>query len=156
MLQRLHGCLLFTAQSNTCGTSGLSYIWWKSIGVWYVSYDSTPCGGGSSYHPFCNESGWGDEEATVVCREQGFSYGLGSKYWYPTYRVLYFIVAFFCPGYVLVQPLPAAYRHIECDGSENRLADCDIGPVSFQECRYVGVVTQCSHGMKVASHTHCN
>ncbi|CAI7997925.1 hypothetical protein GBAR_LOCUS2277, partial [Geodia barretti] len=40
--------------------------------------------------------------------------------------------------------------HIECDGTENSLAECDIGPVSFEaECRFVAVVTQCSNAPPV-------
>lgn len=35
--------------------------------------------GCSRWGYFCQDSGWGDEEATVVCREQGFSYGLSGE-----------------------------------------------------------------------------
>ena len=31
-------------------------------------------------HPFCGNSGWGDEEASVVCRsERNTRYGIGGK-----------------------------------------------------------------------------
>ena len=31
-------------------------------------------------HPFCGNSGWGDEEASVVCRsERNMRYGIGRK-----------------------------------------------------------------------------
>ena len=48
--------------------------------MWYVSYNSSPCDGHTYYRPFCNGSGWGNEAATVACREEGFSFGLGSKF----------------------------------------------------------------------------
>ena len=47
--------------------------------MWYVRYDESPCTGPDMSRYFCEESGWGDKEATVVCREQGFMYGIGSK-----------------------------------------------------------------------------
>ena len=28
---------------------------------------------------FCEDSGWGNEEATVLCREQGYSYGISGE-----------------------------------------------------------------------------
>ena len=46
--------------------------------MWYIRYDSTPCNGLTPSRAFCEDSGWGDEEATVVCREQGYSFGSGS------------------------------------------------------------------------------
>ena len=47
--------------------------------MWYIRYDSTPCDGRTPPRRFCEDSGWGDEEATVVCREQlGYSFGSGS------------------------------------------------------------------------------
>ena len=41
-----------------------------------IRYNTWPC---SSPHwlPFCEESGWGDEEASVTCRQLGHSFGTG-------------------------------------------------------------------------------
>ena len=47
--------------------------------MWYITYDTTPCSGLTPARAFCEGSGWGNEEATVVCRESGFNYGLGSE-----------------------------------------------------------------------------
>ena len=45
--------------------------------MWLVRYTEPPCN--TVGHYFCQDSGWGSEEATVVCREQGYSYGIGSE-----------------------------------------------------------------------------
>ena len=48
-----------------------------------VFYTEFPCNT-SSHHPyyyrFCEESGWGNEEATVACRELGYLYGTACEY----------------------------------------------------------------------------
>ena len=47
-----------------------------------VRFNSQPCdviNHGLSY-PFCENSGWGDEEASVVCRSETYStYGIGGE-----------------------------------------------------------------------------
>ena len=52
------------------------------------------------------------------------------------------------PGYIQFNTYNDDYGHIECDGSEESLAECEIGPVSSEECEYVGVVNRCSTGMR--------
>ena len=47
--------------------------------VWLVRYNKWPCNPNWPWAAFCEDSGWGDEEATVVCREQGFLYGTGGE-----------------------------------------------------------------------------
>ena len=64
---------LNTAQSCKAG------LWlWDEPGTWIVSYNESPCVS-STPSFFCEDSGWGNKEATVVCREQGYLYGIGSK-----------------------------------------------------------------------------
>lgn len=74
------GLCLYTTGQPSCERSGVVFVWWDRLGVWYVRYDATPCDGHDTSRYICEDSGWGDEEATVVCREQGFMYGLGSEY----------------------------------------------------------------------------
>ena len=59
-----------TAQCN--GQSDISP--WEGIQlVWYK------CDSWMYYYYICQDSGWGDEEATVVCREQGYSHGTSGE-----------------------------------------------------------------------------
>ena len=51
---------------------------------WYMNdslevfYTEFPCNSSSHpYYRFCEGSGWGNEEATVACRELGYQYGIG-------------------------------------------------------------------------------
>ena len=45
-----------------------------------VLYTEFPCNISSHpYHIFCEDSGWGNEEATVACRGQGKEYGMGGE-----------------------------------------------------------------------------
>ena len=48
-----------------------------------VRYNNRPCDQDFSplqSHPFCGGSGWGDEEASVVCRsETNSKYGIGGE-----------------------------------------------------------------------------
>lgn len=44
----------------------------------YIRYNEQPCSR-IFWYPFCEDSGWGDEEATVVCRELGYSYGVSGE-----------------------------------------------------------------------------
>ena len=96
----------------------------------------------------------------MACREEGFIFGLGSKF--VALHVHRFVCAFHSKyfswsGYVLVESFRGTYGHIECDGTENSLAECDVGPVSFEaECRFVAVVTQCSNGMTNSRIMYCN
>ncbi|CAI8040766.1 hypothetical protein GBAR_LOCUS22668, partial [Geodia barretti] len=57
---------------------------------------------------FCQGSGWGDEEATVLCRELGYSHGVS--------------------GYIPTGAVPSLVKRIDCSGHENRLQDCVIEP----------------------------
>ena len=51
--------------------------------VYVVSFNSQPCGPSFDYNqslPFCENSGWGDKEASVACwNESKMRYGIGSK-----------------------------------------------------------------------------
>lgn len=47
--------------------------------MWLVSYNEKPCDRNSPWYVICEDSGWGDEEATVVCRERGYLNGIGGK-----------------------------------------------------------------------------
>ena len=40
------------------------------------------------------------------------------------------------------------YHHIECQGTEGALRECDIGDVTSDECSYVAVVSECSNCKK--------
>ena len=54
-------------------------------------------------------------------------------------------------------PYTGGYRHIECQGSETTLAECDIGLIShLQQCDYVAVVRQCSNGIIYSQYKLCN
>ena len=45
-----------------------------------VFYTEFPCNITSHpYYRFCEGSGWGNEEATVACRELGNQYGIGGE-----------------------------------------------------------------------------
>ena len=45
-----------------------------------VYYTEFPCNVTSHpYYTFCEGSDWGNEEATVACREQGYLYGIGGE-----------------------------------------------------------------------------
>ena len=59
-----------TAQCN--GQSDLT-AWGDVQVVWYK------CDSLYGWHYICGDSGWGDEEATVVCREHGYSHGTGGE-----------------------------------------------------------------------------
>ena len=48
-----------------------------------VRFNSQPCDVAFDYKqspPFCENSGWGDEEASVACRMKNSMYGIGSKF----------------------------------------------------------------------------
>ena len=60
--------------------------------VHIVRYNGQPCDESfnetQNSHPFCGDSGWGDEEAAVVCgKERDTLYGIGSKSLPVTYNV---------------------------------------------------------------------
>ena len=60
--------------------------------VYIVRYNGQACdenfNESQNSHPFCEDSGWGDEEAAVVCRiESNTLYGIGSKSLPVTYNV---------------------------------------------------------------------
>ena len=63
-----------------CEKGSVTFYLWEQVGLWIVSYDERPCDPHHTTLYFCENSGWGNEEATVVCREQGYLYGIGSKY----------------------------------------------------------------------------
>ena len=82
---------------------------------WYVRdslevfYTEFPCDNVTShpFYRFCEGSGWGNEEATVACREQGYQYGTGCEYIY--YHLDYIIVIasvlFRLPPYIVAHAL---------------------------------------------------
>ena len=51
---------------------------WDVVGSLLIRYNKEPCSG-LFWYPFCQNSGWGDEEATVACRELGYSYGVSGE-----------------------------------------------------------------------------
>ena len=58
--------------------------------VYIVRYNGQACdvnfNESQNSHPFCGDSGWGDEEAAVVCGiESDTLYGIGSKSLYLLY-----------------------------------------------------------------------
>ena len=69
---------IFAAQH--CEMSKFRLRYWDGVGVVVVFYTEFPCN--RTFHPFylfCEGSGWGNEEATVACREQGYQYGIGGE-----------------------------------------------------------------------------
>ena len=71
-------CLVsYTAQH--CEENKAVYTWLDEAGFWLVGYNEFPCKENHFFSSFCENSGWGNEEATVMCRELGYSYGVGSK-----------------------------------------------------------------------------
>ena len=60
--------------------------------VYIVRYNGQPCDDNfnetQNSHPFCGDSGWGDEEAAVVCGiESNTLYGIGRKSLPDTYNI---------------------------------------------------------------------
>ena len=55
----------------------------KESDLYLVRFNNQPCDTidySQSFLPFCENSGWGDEEASVVCRsERNTRYGTGRK-----------------------------------------------------------------------------
>ena len=49
-------------------------------------------------------------------------------------------------GYVKIEPYEHGYNHIECQGTEQALEECEIGEVTSQMCDHVAV-SQCSYGI---------
>ena len=48
--------------------------------MYLVTFNNQPCDQMPQSHPFCGNSGWGDEEASVVCRnERNSRYGIGGE-----------------------------------------------------------------------------
>jgi hypothetical protein len=76
-------------------------------------------------HPFCGGSGWGDEEASVVCRSELHSqFGIG--------------------GYVDVDPVEVGYSHVSCVGDEAGLDQCTaLSSETMAECSQAGIIRQC-------------
>ena len=64
-----HGLIFLTPLTAQC--NGQSYLS-AFEGVQLVSYT---CDSGNNWYYICGYSGWGDEEATVVCREHGYTSG---------------------------------------------------------------------------------
>ena len=62
-----------------CDKSSVTFSLWDQVGLWFVTYDEHPCDSDHMALYFCEDSGWGTEEATAVCREQGYLHGIGSK-----------------------------------------------------------------------------
>ena len=52
---------------------GLVHVGWNNRHEVQYQLDCT------TWAYFCEDAGWGDEEATVVCRELGYSYGVSGK-----------------------------------------------------------------------------
>ena len=65
--------------AQPCNRTKASLLWWDQLGTWIVSYNESPCDANSIPLYFCENSDWGNKEATVVCRELGYFYGIGSK-----------------------------------------------------------------------------
>ena len=63
---------------NTAQSCKAGLWWWDELGTWIVSYNESPCDDSIPLY-FCEDSGWGNKEATVVCRKLGYLYGIGSK-----------------------------------------------------------------------------
>ncbi|CAI8034438.1 hypothetical protein GBAR_LOCUS19387, partial [Geodia barretti] len=76
-------------------------------------------------HVFCEDSGWGDEEATVVCRDQLHShYGIG--------------------GYVHIDPMEVGLQYVNCSGSEGALEECAVAATTtMTQCSQAGIIRQC-------------
>ncbi|CAI8040768.1 hypothetical protein GBAR_LOCUS22670 [Geodia barretti] len=76
-------------------------------------------------HVFCEDSGWGDEEATVVCRDQLHShYGIG--------------------GYVHIDPMEVGLQYVNCSGSEGALEECAVAATTTKtQCSQAGIIRQC-------------
>ena len=73
--------LIVTYAAQQCEESNFIRQHWPGVNVWIVYYTEFPCN--TTSHPFyrfCEGSGWGNEEATVACREQGYQYGIGGEY----------------------------------------------------------------------------
>jgi len=68
-----HGLIFLTPLTALCNEqSDLSA--WDSVQL--VRYK---CDSWDYWYYICEDSGWGDEEATVVCREHGYSHGTGGE-----------------------------------------------------------------------------
>ena len=70
------------SEENDCLRTQLLPIENRGNTVYLVRYFNQSCAefDYSESHPFCGDSGWEDEEASVVCRsEKNSTYGIGSK-----------------------------------------------------------------------------
>ena len=142
-------CILVYTTAMPCDKSSVTFSLWDQVGLWLVTYDEHPCDPDHTALYFCEGSGWGNKEATVVCREQGYLYGIGSE--------LGIIIAtqslniqcintcyVLSLGYVQVVNPVRGYSNISCQGTEATLEECDIGDVS-ESCHFVAVVDHCSN-----------
>ena len=62
-------------QSEQCHEHIIMEPW---HGSQLIRYNPQPCTS-LLWYPFCEDSGWGDEEAYVVCRQLGFFSGTSGK-----------------------------------------------------------------------------
>jgi hypothetical protein len=71
---------------------------------------------------FCEDSGWGDEEANVVCKSKiNTTYGLGDYH------------------KIADTDYQVGYAHVYCKGDEERLEDCKVGNLTSHNCSYLGI-----------------
>ena len=62
--------------AQNCEESKFFLRGWAGVSV--VFYTEFPCNKTShAFYTFCEGSGWGNEEASVACREQWYEYGPG-------------------------------------------------------------------------------
>ncbi|CAI8047096.1 Neurotrypsin, partial [Geodia barretti] len=81
---------------------------------------------------FCEDSGWGDEEANVVCKSKiNTTYGLGVILLHIISHQI--IIGFADTDYQV------GYAHVYCKGDEERLEDCEVGNLTSHNCSYLGI-----------------
>ena len=106
-----------------------------------VRFNDQPCPPSQDYWVFCEGSDWGDEEATVVCKDSLHSeFGLGSEM---SLSQIYHLSLFFYTGYVGIE-VPyrdVGFSYISCNGSESGLEDCQVGNLTTHNCTRAGAIT---------------
>jgi hypothetical protein len=94
-----------------------------NISEWeYVVRLSQNCEDHTDSPIFCEDSGWGDEEANVVCKSKiNTTYGLGDYH------------------KIADTDYQVGYAHVYCKGDEERLEDCKVGNLTSHNCSYLGI-----------------
>lgn len=133
-----------------------------------VLFNNLECDEYRQSKPFCEGSGWGDEEASVVCRNRNNSkHGFGgkqvanrvpqqclllketivyTKYMYiHTLRVFYLSIYIYTAYANVVSDGNVGYSHVNCTGDESGLIECTIGNLTSQTCTQAGIV-HCLNG----------